>query len=96
MFIGNYQRTSNAFQVDGIFDAKRGNSVVKVCRECKNRAKIIYSNELLKILLKAAKHGAELTLVFCTAFVPDPKVTGKLYLHCWDKDIQVYRVVVSK
>ncbi len=95
MFIGNYQRTSNASQVDGIFDAKRGNSVVKVCCECKNRAKIIYSNELLKILLKTAKHGAELTLVFCTAFVSDPKVTGKLYLHCWDKDIQVYRVVVS-
>ncbi len=96
LFVGIYHRTSNEKQIDGIFEAKLGNSIINICCECKNRASIIYSTELLKILIKTEMHSPKLTFVFCTAFAVKPKVSGKLYLHCWEKGIQIYRILASE
>jgi hypothetical protein len=79
-------------QIDGAFEAILKDEIgetefMKVTVEAKNWSNLIYSTELLKILIKSASHDAKLALVFCTAFA-----RSKLYKYCLDNAINVYRL----
>ncbi len=96
LFVSNYERTSNASQIDGKFDGRIGEEYVTVCCECKNRAKVISSSELLKILIKSAMHNAKLSLVFCTEFASIAKPTAKFQVYCRKFKVNVFRVALAK
>ncbi len=97
IFISKYERTSNAAQIDGKFQARfNGNVAFTVCCECKNRANLMYSDKLLEILMKFAVHGAKLGLVFCTAFGSTTKPNAKFRVYCRKKRVNVYRVALER
>ncbi len=61
-----------------------------------NRPNLLYSEKLLESLLKSAKHGAELGLVFCTAFGSTTKPNAKFRVHCRKRRVNVYRIAEKK
>ncbi len=98
LYARQYERTSNAKQIDGKFSARKAGvarEIVVAC-ECKNRKDKVDASLLEDIMVGFIKNNAKLGIVVCKRSVESPHSTSQFAIDCANHSRHIYRLAVKK